>query len=639
MSLEPSATRTGGPASRSPGLGRMDGTQPARRSVAWLAAPLLAAAAVAWTSSVHLDQVTAAIRALAVAGLFAGSCVLAVTPGVALLFLVARYRPLGPATGLGLLLAGTGTAGMTGFWAWFASPELGRAAAAALFAASMVTIGLCGRQGELGRLGLSLPLSLALPVGLLFTGIAFVPGGIAGQAWHAIATRYWAAYDNEIPFLFASRLAAHQSLHGYLYGNWLSSDRPPLQTGLVLLQWPLWGNRETAYQLLSTGLQDAWLPAVWVALRVRGVSVRRVLVVVLSIAATGAVFFNSVYVWPKMLAGALALAAFAILISRHAADRWLGAGVVVTALATLSMLAHGGTAFAVIALAPFAYRFRGRITLRAVAACCTVAAALYLPWTLYQRFVDPPGNRLLKWQLAGVIAVDKRGFLQALSQQYQALSLHRLLGNKWDNLVTLVANTTLWRTQIADPGWHGFVGLARVAQLNDLLLAAGPLLLGALALLIPSARRDLAPVRPLALFAGLALLLWVVLLFGGETVTATIIQGPYAAVLLFTGLCALAVTVLPKVLAWMVLAASVAWFVICWLPGLGFHPAQGVPAGSQPADPAMLWICVLALAALAVVCAVAVIRPAEAEDSGAAIGTAARDTASWVRATVRFRRS
>ena len=221
----------------------------------------------------------------------------------------------------------------------------------------------------------------------------------------------------------------------------------------------------------------------------------------------------------------------------------------------------------------------------------------------------------MKWQLGGIIQIDKRGSLQAIIQQYQSLSLHRILGNKWDNLVTLVVNPTLWRTEIADPGWHGFVGLARVAQINDLLPAAGPLLLGALALFIPSARRNLAQVKPLATFIGLALILWVVLLFGGEVVTTTIIQGPYAAVVLFIGLCALAVTALPKVIAWTVLAANVAWFVVCWIPGLGFHQAQTGSSGSLPTDMAMVCVCVFALVALAVVCAVAVVQQPVLGDS------------------------
>ena len=180
-----------------------------------------------------------------------------------------------------------------------------------------------------------------------------------------------------------------------------------------------------------------------------GVAQWRILVVVLATTLTGFVLVSTVYVWPKMLAGTFALAALAIVVSRDEADRRLTSGIVAVALLTLSMLAHGGTVFALLALIPFAYRLRHRITARAVAACAAVAVACYVPWTLYQHFVDPPGDRLLKWQLAGVLPIDPRGFLQTIVQEYERLSLHGLLANKGMNLLALAADPVLWRTQLA----------------------------------------------------------------------------------------------------------------------------------------------------------------------------------------------
>jgi len=34
-----------------------------------------------------------------------------------------------------------------------------------------------------------------------------------------------------------------------------------------------------------------------------------------------------------------------------------------------------------------------------------IVVVFYLPWSAYQKYVDPPGNRLLKIHLAGVIPV------------------------------------------------------------------------------------------------------------------------------------------------------------------------------------------------------------------------------------------
>ena len=580
---------------------RVDAAEPAGRPYAWLVTPLAALLLVRWGTWVDLGT-GGVVQLAATTALFAGSCVLALTPGVALVSVVARRLRLGPATGLGLLFAGAAAAAMAGLWAWYASPLLGRVFALGLLVVSIGAIGLFGRRGELRRLDLSTPLVLALAVGLAFTGLAFLQGGIASvHPAEAIETRFWAKSDDVVPLQFASNIAAHLPLSGYMEGNWLFSDRPPLQTGFVLLQWPLWGGKQQlGYQLLSTALQVSWLPAMWTLLRVRGLGAGRVSGAVLMTAATGAVFFNTIYVWPKMLAGALVLAALAILLSRDDSDQWAGAGTLVTALATLSLLAHGGTAFAVLALAPFAYLLRRRVTVRAVAAWAAAAIALYLPWTLFQHFVAPPGDRLIKWQLGGVIPITRDGVLDTLAHQYLSLSLPQLLANKWDNVAALAAAPGLWRTQTAATAWtRGFLGVARLAQLYDVLPAAGLMLLGLLALLSPAGRRVLAPVRPLAVFTGLSVVVWVVLEWGGS-VSSILFQGPYAAVILLGGLCALAVTALPWPLASAVATASVTWFVVCWIPGSGFHPASSKAHASGPVDSAMLVMCAsgLVLAAL-----------------------------------------
>lgn len=581
----------------------------------WLAAPVAAALVAAWAAAVPLPTAGTFAQAGAVTGLLAGSAVLAVTPGVALLSVVARYRRLGPATALGLLYAGAGVTAWGGFWAWFASPAFGGRFGPAVLAISVVVIAIFGRRGDLGRCGLSLPLALALAVSVLYTGIAFLRGGPTANPMGNIAHLFWPEPDSSIPLVFATKLAAHAPLGGYLIkGGWLSSDRPPLETGFVLLQWPWWNapGGQGGYQFLGTVLQSAWLPALWAAFRVRGVSAGRTCAAVLATAATGAVYVNTLYVWPKMLAGALALCALAILVSRNPGDRWRGAGVLAAVLAALSMLSHGGTAFGLLALGPFAvppWRKallplvvppRRKITAWAAGAGAAAAVAvLYVPWTLYQHFVDPPGDRLLKWMLAGVVPIDRRGVLQAVTEQYRSLSLATLLGHKWDNVTNLFVNTRILRGPHL--AWSGsFSGSARVAELHILVPAAGLLLLGALAPLLPSARRRLADVKPLAAFTALAIAAWVVLLWGGA-ITTEIHEGPYVALILFTGLCALAVTALPPVVSGAVLAASAAWFAVEWLPGLTFRRVWAFVPVSDSVDWSMAVLCGCALAAIVVI--------------------------------------
>jgi hypothetical protein len=580
-----------------------------------MAAPVGAALVVAWAAAVPLPDAGTVVPGCAVTGLLAGAAVLAVTPGVALVSVVARYRRLGPATALGLLYAGAGITAWAGFWAWFARPALGAGFAAAMLAVSVVVIAIFGRRGDLGRFGLSVPLALALAVSALYTGIVFLRGGPTVNPWVNAAHLLWPEPDSGIPMVFAAKLAAHAPLGGYLiHGGWRSSDRPPLETGFVLLQWPLWGatGRQGGYQFLGTVLQSAWLPALWVVFRVRGVPAGRTCAAVLATAATGVVYLNTVYVWPKMLAGALALCALAIVVSRDRGDRWRGAAVLAAALAALSMLAHGGTAFGLLALAPFVFRWRRKLTARVAAACAAAFAALYVPWLLYQRFVDPPGNRLTKWMLAGVVSIDRRGALRAVIEQYRSLSLRQLLGNKWDNVANLFVNTGILGRPHYE--WAGsFYGSARVAGIYVLVPAAGLLLLGALAPLLPSARRRLAGVEPLAVFTALAIAAWVALLWGGVEIQTVIHAGPYVALILFIGLCALAVTALPPLFSGAVLAASAAWFAVEWLPGLTFRQVWPYVPVARSVDWSMAVVCGCALAAI-ITLAIAATRATDAPE-------------------------
>jgi hypothetical protein len=562
-------------------------------------------------------MVGAPTAALAVSALYIGAAVIAVTPGVALLSVFARRRALSPAIAFGLLLAGSGGAAMAAFWAWYASPGFGRLFDVALGGASILVIGLFGRRGDLRDAGLSVPMLLGLAIGLAFTGLAFIQGdGIAHSALLAVSKTYWYTADNKLPLLLARKVAAHANMSGYLVGGWLASDRPPLQSGFALAQWPLWGRagQEAGYQLLSTGLSASWLPALWVVLRSRGFGQWRVLVVVLATTLTGFVLVSDVYVWPKMLAGTFVLGALAIVLSLDEADRRPLGWILAVTLVTLSMLAHGGTIFALIALVPFALRRRTRIPLRALAASAVPAAACYVPWMLFQHFVDPPGNRLLKWQIAGVIVPDSRGFVKTLVMQYQALSFHHLLANKWMNVESLVANTFVWHTLNPQQAWRsGFLGLARMAELNDLLPAAGLLLLGVVALAFRSSRHALAAAAPLAAMCGIAIAGWVILLWGSTGVSTINHQGAYSVIVLFIALCALAVTCLPRPAAALLLLGNAVWFAVCWVPGLGFTPAAANETpSSMRFSHTMLLVCLAGL----VLAAAAITRLRFAPDPG-----------------------
>lgn len=61
------------------------------------------------------------------------------------------------------------------------------------------------------------------------------------------------------------------------------------------------------------------------------------------------------------------------------------------------------------------------------------AFVLYLPWSFYQKFYDPPGDRLLKYHFAGVKPVDNRSFLETAKASYGALSFRQIVDYKMAN--------------------------------------------------------------------------------------------------------------------------------------------------------------------------------------------------------------
>ncbi len=115
--------------------------------------------------------------------------------------------------------------------------------------------------------------------------------------------------DNLIPLFFAEKIYAHQPVSPICCGDWLSSDRPPLQAGIFLLQRPLrlLGSVGLQYQLVGTVLQCLWICGVWTLLRALEAPAQRIRQVLGFLIFSGFLFYNSVYVWPKLLAATLVL--------------------------------------------------------------------------------------------------------------------------------------------------------------------------------------------------------------------------------------------------------------------------------------------------------------------------------------------
>jgi len=283
-------------------------------------------------------------------------------------------------------------------------------------------------------------------VAVLYVGVFFLfasPGDAYAVAEHRFVP-FALPTDNVIPQLLAHRLEQGLPTHGLL-GDWNGSDRPPLQSGLILIGQAPWppGIDATATSFAPSVLaQLFWVPAAVSVLRSFGASPRIALPAAVFAAAFSTMLVNSLFTWPKLLSAALVLCAVAVLCDgmRRPRPQLMHLPVAVAA-ATLAMLAHGAAAFALPLLLVLGIlllrRYRSSWP-RALLTAGGAAVVLFLPWTLFQRFVDPPGDRLLKWQLAGVVPIDGRSFPVALIDAYRALSVDQVIADKLSNVRTFL---------------------------------------------------------------------------------------------------------------------------------------------------------------------------------------------------------
>ena len=231
-------------------------------------------------------------------------------------------------------------------------------------------------------------------------------------------------------------------------GDWLSSDRPPLQVGFALAQRPFgWDLELLDYQVLGVVLQQLWIVGLWALLLAAGVGrVTRALAMV-AVLVSDLAIVNGFFVWPKLLPAAMLLAAAALVLTPLWPElrRNLWAAALVAALCALAMLGHGSSVFGIIPLAAGRRLARPAELALARGRGRPSGSSLMAPWSAYQKWGDPPGNRLTKWTLAGVAGVDDRGAVEAILDAYGEAGLGGTLDNKARELQRRCIGWHEWR--------------------------------------------------------------------------------------------------------------------------------------------------------------------------------------------------
>lgn len=377
--------------------------------------------------------------------LLAGHLVLTGLPIAAAMLYAARRGVRQVPVLLAIGLAASGAVGILGFWSYYGDQLMGESFSYFVLLGSILLAGWSLYGGHLdrallGRLGTPLVLWALGSAFLLLLG--FVHGG-TGQPLTTATTRFSHPLpsDSEIPRFFAEWFFqnGHHGVPPVFPGEWLFSDRPPLQVGYVLSQRPFgWDASGLSYQVLGVVLQQLWIVGLWALLVAAKVSRVTRALAMLAVLVSGLAIVNGFFVWPKLLPAAMLLAAAALVLTplwpRLRRNLW--AAGLVAALCALAMLGHGSSVFGIIAIAAIA-AYRGLPSWRWVGVGLVVGIALMAPWSAYQKYGDPPGNRLTKWTLAGVVAIDSRSTSEAILDAYGEAGIGGALHYKAENFVTM----------------------------------------------------------------------------------------------------------------------------------------------------------------------------------------------------------
>lgn len=345
--------------------------------------------------------------------------------GLPLIAAFLAFRAFGarPATAGAYAAATSGLLAYLAFWLGVALPAAVWGAAIGLPLASLALILATVLRGKAlsafhGARDAALVIGFVWAVGLVFLACGHLYGpaywpGVNTNVFEGYFFEQSRPYDDIIPLSFAQEvLSPTRDLSAPDIGGWHYSDRGPLQTGYVLLAAPIanllgWN---AAYQAVGTFLQIVSCASIWAFARAIGVKSRRAFLVLAASVFTPLVYFNALYVWPKMLAGGFCLLSLAILFPPLIRREQMGVvpGVCAAILAALSILAHGATVFAFAAAGLLMLPAIARAyPLKTLAPMLAASIALVGSWTAYATFIDPGEDKLTRLHFTG--GVDEPG--------------------------------------------------------------------------------------------------------------------------------------------------------------------------------------------------------------------------------------
>lgn len=253
--------------------------------------------------------------------------------------------------------------------------------------------------------------------------------------------------DNEIPRRFADKIYQGLDPRNFLLGlDWSSSDRPPLMTGFILFFRPIFEflqipSKSSAYAV-GIGFHLIWIPILLNILRSLKINQLYSIIILLGFVFNGFIFYNTVFVWPKLGAGALLLYAFFIYYKNGLLE--VKNTIIIAILSSLAWLSHGGVTISIIPVLLIVLTRPKFYKTKCLIISTSIVAILCLPWTAYQKLYDPPGDRLLKWHIGGQPNAIEKSLTQTIHESYSNITFDQWIENRKLNFLRLFGDRFLY---------------------------------------------------------------------------------------------------------------------------------------------------------------------------------------------------
>ena len=480
-------------------------------------------------------------------------------------------------------IVGVGVLGMVLLLLFTLGPALGKAGVWAAFAAAALIlmfdlINHRARMAFAARRAAG-PLLAWLGVSLVYVSLVAIPDS-GGGSWaiNGLFTPVRWSSDNQLPMMFAEALHTavprHQISKG---GPWLVTDRGPLMAALLTIPRELlgvmawnWGSQFDmhTYMVAATVIQASWV--LLVPLLATRISLQRPGWLLIALAASPFMLFNTIYAWPKLLGAIYVVICCALLFGPGAKQRLREHAVLplVGVAASLAYLAHASNAFALVPVAAVAAPAILGAGIQRIAIGGAVAVLVAWPWLWWQAAIQPQANALLRYALANDFGLERRGdpIWPDVVAYYRALGWDGWLSQKADAVRLLLGLPHQWmnfpevgaRAPVQPP-----FGAWRVGDFFSLARAIGVVLLAVPLTLVAYACRWHTARGPFVfIFLGLLGVMFAVL----TTVPpAWVHQLPYGAILLLLLGLLMLVDSLPKAIAWPLPLLAVGYCLLVWI--------------------------------------------------------------------------